>query len=320
MPFLDGWLDAAPPTMTFIDGDERGYRYNDPADYLAAAVQIKGEFAWHVSPENRGKYRSQVRVSSGLYLDAYVNPPTSGWYIDPRGRPRVQRLAENAASALQAADDYVWIYGEKGRWWPNDKSSHKPWPEILPGCDLALASARDPVGTALAQVEAQRKAGQVRDLARNGAFRSGPADASGKGPPSEWTSWQAEGSHGQFDWERGDGQGAARLTAVRDGCLLQSFPATPGQRYLVTARVRSTGPAEPCIRIRWQTGDGGWTTPSRDVVFHAPAESPRDWGTISGVATVPEAAGRLVILLGVSGAGAVDESAWFDDVHAFLLP
>ena len=64
-------------------------------EFLEAALRIKGACQELVSPENRAKYRAQVQVSFGIYLDAYWNPKGSSWYIDGKGGSRVERLAAN---------------------------------------------------------------------------------------------------------------------------------------------------------------------------------------------------------------------------------
>jgi hypothetical protein len=141
--FIDGWLDAAPPTVSLVDGCESAYLYNSRQQYLEAAVLIKGACQELVSPENRAKYRAQVQAGFGVYLDAYWNPKDSEWgrwYVDGQGGPRVDRLRANVQAALQVADQYVWVYGEKFRWWPtpNRGVRQQSWPEALPGCDDAL--------------------------------------------------------------------------------------------------------------------------------------------------------------------------------------
>ena len=71
--FLNGMLDVIPPTAVFIDGDEDSYvfRAADGA-FEKNAVQILSGVLPYVAPENRAKYRAQVRNSYGLYLDQYV--------------------------------------------------------------------------------------------------------------------------------------------------------------------------------------------------------------------------------------------------------
>jgi hypothetical protein len=68
---IDGWLDAAPPTVTLVDGCESAYLYNSRQQFLESAVEIKGACQELLSPENRAKYRAQVQVGFGMYLDAY---------------------------------------------------------------------------------------------------------------------------------------------------------------------------------------------------------------------------------------------------------
>ena len=169
---IDGWLDAAPSAVTFVDGCESAYRYNSREAFVEAALLMRGDCQNLVSPANRAKYRAQVQVSFGLYLDAYWNPKESPWYIDGQGGSRVDRLRANAHTALRVADQYVWVYGEKFRWWPTENRGVKPetWPAALPGCDKALSFARDPVAFARAEIAELQKTGKAANLARNGDF------------------------------------------------------------------------------------------------------------------------------------------------------
>jgi hypothetical protein len=85
--FINGWLDAAPPSMTFVDGAEmRGYLANSKQDFLDTANLTRNTALNLVALENRQKYLAQVQNSFGIYLDAYTNP--SGILI--RKAPRQQ--------------------------------------------------------------------------------------------------------------------------------------------------------------------------------------------------------------------------------------
>lgn len=332
--FIDGWLDAAPPSVTFVDGCEWAYRYNSVPEYLEAALLIKGACQELVSPANRAKYRAQVQVGFGIYLDAYWNPKDSqwgAWYVDGLGRPRVERLRINTQTALRVADEYVWVYGEKFRWWPtpNRGVREQGWPEALPGCEQALAYARDPVAYARAHVAEGVQAGKLANLARNGDFGSekvtlsdGRVDAWRQArPPAGWGSWQEEKSKGSFTWDRQAGaaaKGAARAAKVANGCFIQRIPAKPGERYAVRAVRRQQGQGEAWVRIRWQTAEGRWTAEQQDRLFHA--DGPRDaWREAFGVVEVPDSAGQLVVLLGVGDQLAEADVAWFDDVAVYRI-
>ena len=324
--FIDGWLDAAPPTVTLVDGCESAYRYNSAAEYLEAAAAIKGVCQELVSPANRAKYRSQVQVSFGIYLDAYWNPKTSPWYIDGLGGPRVDRLRENLRTALRVADEYVWVYGEKYRWWPTPSASVKgeSWPEAIPGCQNVLALARDPIDHARGRIAAGTNDPSFVNLARNGDFGAdkaadteGHTDVWKEGrPPAGWGAWQSDASKGTFTCDREiglAGKGSARAENVANGCFVQGTPGKSGETYAVQARCRIQGKGRAHVRVRWQTSDGHWTAEALDRII--PCQAPRDgWGEMFGVVDVPQGAGRLVILLCVTGQSSPRDAAWFDDV------
>jgi len=328
---IDGWLDAAAPTVTLVDGCESAYLYNSRQQYVEAAVQIKGDCQDLVSPDNRAKYRAAVQVSFGMYLDAYWNPKDSPWYIGAADGNRVGRLRASAQTALRVADEYVWVYGEKFRWWPTPNKGVKAqtWPEALPGCEGALGFARDPVGYARTEIAALKKTGKAANLARNGDFAAETVTFDGReekwqkdGRPAGWSAWQEATSHGKFTWDRDTGhagKGSARSTGVAGGCLLQSHDVKPGQRYAAGAMRRLQGKGDAWMRIRWQTSDGRWTAEDRDRLFFCDGP-PQDWGEMFGVVEVPEGVGKLVVLLCTSGQASAADAAWFDDVELCRLP
>ncbi len=326
--FIDGWLDVAPPTVTFVDGCERAYRFNSQLEYLAAANLIRNTCQRLISPENRPKYRAQVQVSFGVYLDAYVNPPDSPWYIDPGELTPTQRLKANVTTALEVADEYVWIYGEQASWWPSPhpRSDQHRWPELLPGIEEALWSAADPAGYVQHLVE---EAGDNLDnLLVNGDFSgdTGAGDEGGvqadwerEGTPPAWSFWQAGTSEGRPGWDRATGHnapGSGTLTAVTNGCLIQSIEAQPGETYGVLAWRRIQGEGSATIRVRWQTPEGKWHAEQLDKMLGTSAP-PGEWGRLAGLVTVPDGAGRLVVLLGASGQRSDEDVIWWDDVAVF---
>jgi len=329
--FIDGWLDCLPPSVKLVDGCESAYRYNSVLEYLEAGVLIKGACQELVSAENRAKYRAQVQTSFGIYLDAYWNPKGSPWYIDPLGGSRVERLRANVATALRVADEYVWVYGEKYRWWPTPNKSVRPetWPEALPGCEDVLRFARDPADYARSQLERLRLSAAPANLARNGSFSEERITFEGKqlgwregGCPAGWSAWQHSHSKGTFTWDRQVGakaKGAARAAGVSDGCFLQHHAVQPNERYVVRAMRKLQGRGDAWMRLRWQRPEGGWFAETQDRIVYAdgPAET---WAELLGVVQVPEGAGRLVILLGVRGQQSAEDVAWFDDVELYRLP
>ena len=333
--FIDGWLDAVPPTVTLVDGCESAYRYNSQQEYLEAAVCIKGACQELVSPENRAKYRAQVQVSFGIYLDAYWNPKDSewrDWYVDGLGGPRVERLRANTAMAVRVADEYVWVYGEKFRWWPTPNSSVRAesWPEALPGSERALRWARDPVDYARTEIEQGKRAGKLVNLIQNGDFSAetvkSPEGVEQKwdegSPPAGWDSWQREGSKGTFIWNRetgASGKGSAKTAGVADGCFIQSYPVVPGERYAARAFCKKQGQGNAWLRIRWQTREARWIADAQDQMVLG--ELPQgQWCELFGVVEVPAGVGRLVVLLGAGGQNTPEDAVWYDDVGLYKMP
>jgi hypothetical protein len=327
--FIDGWLDAAPPEMTFVDGCESAYLYHEDMQYVRAALGIKGACQELVSPENRAKYRAQVQVSYGIYLDAYWNEEPSPWRVRCDGVPPVQKLLENVRSGLQACDGYVWVYGEKFCWWPTPNGAVQPqsWPEALPGCDEALRLARDPVRFARDRLERLRQAGTLTNLARNGDFQSDRVQDPGSGQaadwrtggaPAGWSTWQTNEDKGTFSWDREAGT-AKVAGVVRSGCFIQRYEVVPGEGYLVRAKVKTAGGSSAHVRLRWQTGDGKWLRENEDVMA-APGEAgPDGWCPLEAVATIPPDVGALILLLGVASQRTPEDAVQFDDVEVYRV-
>lgn len=138
-------------------------------------------------------------------------------------------------------------------------------------------------------------------------------------PPVGWSAWQEEASKGTFLWDRENGaKGAVKVSNVAAGCLIQGHPARPGERYAVRARRSIQGQGEASIRIRWQTAEGKWTAESQDALVYA--DGPReDWQNMLGVVEVPQGAGKIVLLLLVSGQASPADVAWFDEVELYKL-
>lgn len=122
--FVNGILDVMPPGVKLVDGNEnKGYHskakncdfYKGVYEQLVAVLPL-------VAKENRVKYRSQVSVSYGLYIDSYTCATNSGWYFPPVRGKRINHFEDNLRQATKCADEYVWFWGERGFFvdWPAD--------------------------------------------------------------------------------------------------------------------------------------------------------------------------------------------------------
>jgi hypothetical protein len=320
--FIDGLLDAAPPRMTLVDGCENAYLFDSETEYLRAYQRISGRegpAARLVSPENRAKYRRQVQVGFGFYLDAYINPETSQWHIDMHGQPRLSRLARNLALARRIADEYVWVYGEQYRWWPDAAGSvGKRWDDALPGLTQTIAFVQDPTEAARREVEARRQAGSLQNLLTNPGFDGSPG---AQGLPEGWTSWQDDASHGTFTFDPAVGlgrQGSAKAEGVAAGCYVQRVRVQPGQRFLVESDVLPQGTTSYHIMVRWQDPESKWTSVDRDVTIAFGPAGQGGWRHATGAVEVPEGAGYLVLLLGVGAQASAQDACWFDNAGVYI--
>ena len=326
--FIDGMLDIAPPATVFVDGCENGYYMDTAEEYLRAAHEMR---SWNggavrlVSAANRAKYRQQVQAGFGFYLDMFLNEATNRYYRGPLNGSRLARLERNLGFARDAADEYVWVYGEQCRWWgkplnvPKSVGQGRLWEEALPGITRAIAYVRDPLSAAQGELARLRAAGTLTNLARDANFTR-PASQKEGALPAEFSAWQDEkSSSGKFAWDAAVGDGSARALAVRWGCFLQSHAVKPGETYAVQADCLLRGSSNPTLIVRWQTAESRWTHEPDDRTFvFKPGTG--GWQRAFGVVKVPPDVGKLVILLNVTGPGDKTNACWFDNLALYRLP
>ncbi|MBI5835021.1 MAG: hypothetical protein HZB16_22180 [Armatimonadetes bacterium] len=325
--FFDGLLSAAPPEMALVDGCENGYYLDSAEAYQRAALEMKG---WQgpslalVSPANRARYRQQVQAGFGFYLDMFINPEGHTYYRGPLDGSRLRRLTRNLTAARDAADEYVWVYGEQCRWWSDlapwreadlakTAGRGKHWEEALPGITRAIDRIRDLEGSALAELATSKPP----NLLANPDLAQGPA--ADQTLPTGWSAWQYEKEPtGTFAWDKTVGDGSARATKVTWGCFLQGVEAQPGAVYLVEARCRRQGSGSPALTVRWQTAEHRWTREPDDRTF-AFGAAVDGWQFARGVVTAPDGIGRLVVLLDIRGQRDDQSQVWFDAVRLHRL-
>jgi len=322
-PFVNGMLDALPPTVRLVDSD-KSYTFQGH-DFLEEANRVHNQYLSLVAPESRDKYRRQVQVTFGVYVDAYANPEGSTYYFPPLNGSRANRLRQVLSEALLAADEYVWLYGERGCWqrWKTEHMDHADtplWGAIIPDFARMIRLAAEPEVEGRREVEALRTKGKLADLATNPSFEGG-LDEAGSSLPAAWMTWQQEGERsGVFSLATDLGfqsPSSAKAGGVQDGCFIQGVPVTPGEVYAVEALALPKGSSRCLLVVRWQTPDGRWTNEADDRQFCF-IEPAGDWRKAFGVVSVPEGVGRMEILLSVSQPSPSD-SCWFDQVGVHRL-
>lgn len=184
--FFNGILDVMPPEATLVDGCEHAYSFeffrND--FFRSAALQRTGLLDL-VAPENRRKYRAQLRAGFGLYTTVWFSERKKGyrWWQGPRNGSRLNHFEANLNQAFEAADEYVWIFSEHGTWgdWPEEvlrrvlprmePSRFKPLEELLPGFNSVVAAVKNPLAWGERRIAEMRMNGTLVDLLKAGGAR-----------------------------------------------------------------------------------------------------------------------------------------------------
>jgi hypothetical protein len=334
--FLNGLLDALPPDMTLVDGNGQGYYLEGPQYYVEARNMrsLTGPALALIAPENRARYHAQMQIAFGIYLDMFVNPKGDRNYRGPKeGGTRLDRLHDNLNAAVEASDEYVWVYGEQCKWWPSYMFTEwylemvtgtigkgRLWEEMMPGIGRILAFAKDLSGATLAEVDTLWAAGELVNLARNANFS---ARNDNDNIPAEFTAWEDEetSAPGSFEWNS-QGDGSALMRNVTQGCFIQQHEVEPGQLYYLEVMSKTEGMSFPTLMARWKLADGKWLphAPGVDVTLTFDQADTQGWRWAGGAVTVPEGVERLVILLCCTTVGSQqDNLCYFDDLGLYRV-
>jgi hypothetical protein len=133
-PLLDGMVDATEGKAKIVDGYELSYSYREPQQFERAYETMKSGVLPFVRADH-GKYRKVVLFGFGVWLD--YDWRKKGWdekdasknYFTP------ESFARSVGTALEKADDYVWVYSETPKWWAGDDAKPAKLPETY-GAEL----------------------------------------------------------------------------------------------------------------------------------------------------------------------------------------
>ena len=114
-PFLNGMVEAAQGGTQLIDGWESAYSYFEEKKFRKARKMIHEDILAMVADHD--KYRKVFSASFGLWMDYQWKE--KGWNVEhPENNPHPpEKFEQIVRTALQYADEYVWIYSETPRWW-----------------------------------------------------------------------------------------------------------------------------------------------------------------------------------------------------------
>ena len=317
--FANGIMDVMPPTVTLVEGIEWAYEFESTRkDFMKSAVDQREGVIGLIEPENRAKYRGQLSIGFGLYLDMYVNKFVEGkrYYFGPVEGSRLCHFDRNATAAAFAATEYVWLWGERGKWidWKPDApvwlKKECIWPQRLAGLPDVLAGITDPEGYAVRRADELRKNGQFRNLVWNGSCNPHvkdlpngfTGDEKGKSLPAPFYFWyDSNYRHGNAGIDIGggrDGGNALRLEGVGVGCVMYHVPDNvrqEGDMFVFEVDVKGKASVRLGKRCLPVGGD------------------PATWRTFQGLIRIGEGNPNTVVNFNVHQEEG--ESTWFDNVR-----
>ena len=275
--FYNGILDVMPAGARIIDGCEHYSLSATKYQYLFNANSISTAVLPFVAPENRNKYRAQVRVSNTHFLDMFVQNanPKSHWYHGPVNGSRLEHLRLNFEQSLLTADEYVWIYGEKSgklfNWDDGHFEDRKTWEENIPGMTETFMLLKDPERLASMRREKLAAEGKLVNLVPD-------AKAVRIENPARRISY---------------GQPDRKKPTVKGVC--------PGERYIVKVQVNVSvgrrGKEGPVSAARpgivWTKN--GKRIDADPTPIKVPADAGKEWVYAEEVVVVPEGADGMML-------------------------
>ena len=334
--FLNGMLDAMPPKAQLIDGCENAYFCDSREDYLEQYFIMRSKALKLVAPENIKKFKTQTQAGFALYLDAYINPKGSHYYIGKTEESRLMPLRRNLENAFKISDKYVWTWGEQCRWWkiPYSKGKRKAalskpgkyrlWFEAMPGIRQAIKQAKNSnsiLKTVLHQAQKTQN-----NLIKNPGFeiisdktpvRNSGVDWEKSSRLKNWSSWQPSRNkiRGKFIVAKKQGikqSHAAASYNMLSGCLIQEVKIKPDKKYAVLGYSAFSGKISPYISIRWKNHKNKWTARSKEISLSF--EGSENWKRAAGIITAPSNVKKMVILLYVKNQISPNETCLFDNI------
>jgi hypothetical protein len=135
-PFIDGLFEGAKGKTKIVDGYEISYGYKEAEQFSKAYTKTKEMLLPMIADPKQ--YQKHFSMGFGIWMDN--NSANLGWSTNDFSKnyftPEV--FATSVRSALANADEYVWIYTERLKWWSKDGK-----PEKLPAeYDAVLRGAR----------------------------------------------------------------------------------------------------------------------------------------------------------------------------------
>lgn len=158
----------------------------------------------------------------------------------------------------------------------------------------------------------------------NPGFEPEPGKAASGNLPPGWAVWFRPATPGKAEWTAASPRSGTHGMTIRGavaGCVMQSIPVEPGQRFVASAYVRgvSRPEAEVSLVVQWQEKSGAWLATATRLADRLPTGGVRDWTRLCVLAEAPQPAGRLSLMVTAYGQVS-DEVVEIDDAGLLELP
>lgn len=301
--FVNGAIEALPPTMRFMDGCESTYGAKDDNGYRSRGYTARNEGLVFIEPALRTKYLAQSGLCFAKWLDSCTKTNAQGqaW------------LSETLFAAGARTADYYWAYGERhpiidwGRK-VHPRVSNTPWMTVVPELPSLLRASVGDYG----DVRARAVRGELENLVGNSA-----CDGTDASVPSPFETYTDLKDRPQSLFVRDAAVGCAKPGSLRLGGA-GNFTFTrgvvkPGDRVYVHLAAKG---AEPYANVVWRKG-GAWKWYTEYATLVKPCGTTADgWKTFEVCLVAPEGVDGIGLVLG--GRDVTPESpCWFDDIGIY---
>lgn len=302
-PFVNGALEALPPTLRFMDGCESTYGAKDNDGYRARGYTARNEGLAFVEPALRTKYLAQSGLCFAKWLDSCTKTNAQGqaW------------LAETLFAAGALTEGFYWTYGERhpiidwGRK-VHPRVSDTPWMSVVPELPALLRASVGDYG----RIRERAARGELENLIGNPSCEG--ADASVPAPFETYTDLK-DRPQGLFvrDAEVGcDRPGSLRLGGSGNFTFTRGA-VKPGDRVYVRFAAKGT---EPFANVVWRKG-GLWKWYTEYQTLVKPCGTTADgWKVFEVCMVAPEGMDGIGIILGGRDVSP-DAPCWFDDISIY---
>ena len=306
--FVNGLFDVIPPSGRVVDGNEFAYTYTyKNGGYANSAVDQLIGFMPLIARENRAKYRAQLSVGFGQYIDMYTHTNSASvWYFGPINGSRFEHMRLNLTEAARCADEYVWLYGEQYSWvrWKEMKTTecrfnpNVTWEDKLPGFNRMLKDIRNPVAGLMDRVFKARATGVNR-------FKDAFA------MEGHWQNPRCKQGTFKKDPNVGVG-GTITLTGIVNGCSELPVAVNPGETWVVDMYMTGFCGETEHPTLCYQDAARKWHWDLGTVHTTMQAVDNEGRRQCSAVVHIPDGMSWLVLML--NGSQKNGETATFTDI------